>query len=95
MSDDLQPELRNLKARAQHLEPIVRIGKAGLSDALIKSVDQALDAHELLKVRFEEFKKERKALAPLLAERTNSRLVTLVGHVAVLYRPHQDPDPRT
>ena len=94
MNEQDQPKTRKLKALAQHLEPVLRVGKAGLSDAFLKSVDEALDSHELLKIRFEEFKEEKKTLAPLLAEKTNSRLVTRIGNVVVLYREHKDPSRR-
>jgi len=80
------PEIRQLKARAQHLEPMFKVGKAGLSEGFIKSVDEALALHELVKVKFVEFKEEKKTLAPELAEKTSSRLIMRVGNVAVLYR---------
>jgi RNA-binding protein len=79
-------ERRQLKSRAQHLEPVVKIGKAGLSEALLRSTDDALAHHELIKVRFDGFKEQKHELAPVLAEKTASALVTMVGHVAVLYR---------
>jgi RNA-binding protein len=81
------PELRKLKARAQRLEPMFKVGKAGLSDAFIREVNTGLDTHELVKVKFAEFKEEKKALAPALAEKTSSHLVMRVGNVAVLFRP--------
>lgn len=81
------PELRKLKARAQRLEPLFKVGKAGLSDSFVSSINQALDSHELLKVKFAEFKEEKKALAPALAEKTSSHLIMRVGNVAVYFRP--------
>ncbi|MEW6161040.1 MAG: YhbY family RNA-binding protein [Verrucomicrobiota bacterium] len=85
---------KKLKSVAQRLEATVRIGKQGLSPSLLESVDQALAARELVKVKFTEFKEEKKALAPLLAEKTSSELVTLVGNVAVLFRQNPDPEKR-
>ncbi len=79
-------ERTQLKARAQHLDPVVRIGKAGLSEPVLKSVDNALASHDLIKVRFDNFKEQKRELAPMLALKTSSQLVTQVGHVAVLYR---------
>lgn len=79
-------EKRDLKARAQQLEPIVKLGHAGLSDAFLQSMDAALTAHELVKMKFTDFKEEKKALAPQIAERTGSTLIMQVGHVAVFYR---------
>lgn len=81
-----QAEIRELKARAQRLEPILKMGKQGLSPSFIKSVEEVLALRELIKVKFVEFKEQRKQLAPELAEKTGSCLVTLVGHVAVLYK---------
>ena len=81
-----QAELRELKGRAQRLEPILKMGKQGLSPTFIKSVDEALATRELIKVKFVEFKEQRKQLGAELAEKTGSTLVTVVGHVAVLFR---------
>ena len=85
------PQLSHLKGLGQLLDPMLKVGRAGLSDGFIKSVDDALERHELVKVKFDEFKEEKKVLAPQLAEKTRSRLVMRVGNVAVLWR--QQPDP--
>jgi RNA-binding protein len=87
-------ELRRFKARAQRLEPMFKIGKAGLSDGFVTSVREALAAHELVKVKFVEFKEEKKALAPVLAEKTGSHLVMRFGNVAVLCRPSRSEPQR-
>lgn len=79
---------RALKSKAQRLDAILRIGQAGLSEAFLKSLDEALQLHELVKVRFSEFKSERKTLAPQMAEATGSALLQVLGNVALLYRPH-------
>src|SRR5271154_97905 len=86
MEELTNPKIRELKARAQHLEPMFKVGKAGLSEGFIKSVNEGLALHELVKVKFVEFKEEKKTLAPELAEKTSSRLIMRVGNVAVLYR---------
>jgi RNA-binding protein len=77
---------RKLKARAQHLEPVLRVGKSGLSEAFVRSVDEELSRHELIKIKFAEFKEEKKALSAELSARTGSALIMQVGHVVVLYR---------
>ena len=86
------PEIRKLKAAAQRLKPTFKIGKAGLSAEFLRSVDEGLKHHELLKVKFDDFKEEKKELAPLLAERTSSHLILQVGNVVVLYRKRPDPE---
>lgn len=66
---------------------MLKIGKEGLSPAFLAALDDLLKHHELVKVKFDEFKEEKKELTPQLAERTGSHLITRVGNVVVLYRP--------
>lgn len=84
------PQMRKLKALAQRLEATLKMGKGGLSPAFVESVKTELERHELVKVKFTEFKERRKELAPELAEKSGSHLVTLVGNVAVLYRRREE-----
>jgi len=81
------PQIRKFKAAAQLMEPLLKVGKAGLSDGFIRTVSETLDRHELVKIKFAEFKEQKKELAPLLAEKTGSHLVMRVGNVMVLHRP--------
>ena len=79
-------EKRELKSRAQQLEPLLKLGHSGASEAFLKSLDAALTTHGLVKIRFGDFKEEKKTLAPLIAEKTGSELVMRVGNVAVFFR---------
>jgi RNA-binding protein len=79
-------ELRELKARAQLLKPMLKIGKDGLSPAFLKATDDALAHHELVKVKFDDFKDQKKELAPKLAAGVSAQLIMQVGHVVVLFR---------
>ena len=88
------PQLRTLKALAQRLEPDLHIGKTGVTDSFVASVEQALDDHELIKIKFAAFKDAKKTLAAEIAAHTHSELVWIVGHVAVLYRMQPDPTRR-
>ena len=83
-----------LRGLAHHQKPIVQLGKNGLTDAVLQSIDEALDVHELIKVRLgnAEGKKE---IAQEIADRTDSARVGLVGHVVTLYRRQPDPEKRT
>lgn len=91
MSDTLSgSEKRALKSRAQVLDAVVRVGQAGVTEAVIASLGEALQQHDLVKVRFTGFKEERRTLAPQLAEATHSVLVQQVGNVAVFYRTHEN-----
>jgi len=86
MSELTHAPIRVLKARAQLLKPLLKVGHDGLSPAFIRALDAALAQHELVKVKFSDFKDQTKALTPQLAEQTRSRVVLHVGHVAVLFR---------
>ncbi len=80
-------EKRDLKARAQRLEAIVKLGHGGVSEAFLKSFDEALTRHGLVKMKFTDHKEEKKTLAVEIAEKTGSAIVAQVGNVAVYYRP--------
>lgn len=88
-------QLRKLKAAAQLLEPMLKVGRAGLSEGFIRTVSEALEKHELVKIKFAEFKEQKKELAPLLAQKTGSHLVMRVGNVMVLHRPKAPPAAET
>ena len=79
-------ERSKLRSKAHHLQPIVRVGVAGVSDAFIKEVDRALADHELIKVRLHE-PEDKRGMAEALAKGTRSALCGLVGHTVILYRP--------
>ncbi len=76
-----------LKGRAHALEPIVQVGQAGVTAAVVKAVEQALIDHELIKVRLME-PEDKKAMAAALAESCGAALCGLVGHTVILYKPH-------
>lgn len=83
-----------LKRLAHHLDPVVMVGQRGISENLIRKVNASLDSHELIKVRFQEFKKDKRRLTGEIAEKTSSSVVGVVGHVAILYRPNADAENR-
>jgi RNA-binding protein len=85
-------QVRELKAQAQKLKATLKIGKEGLSPQFLAALDEVLKYHELVKVKFDEFKEQKKELAPQLAEKSGSHLVTRVGNVVVLYRPKPAAD---
>lgn len=86
---------RYLRALAHHLNPVILVGKGGINDALVEATHEALNDHELIKVKFNDFKEERRELTTLLQERTESHVVGIVGNIAMLYRPQADPEKRT
>ncbi|MDP6038638.1 MAG: YhbY family RNA-binding protein [Candidatus Latescibacteria bacterium] len=83
-----------LRSIAHELKPLVQVGKSGVSDGLIGAVNDALDQHELIKCRFVEFKEKKKTLAPEIAKRAGCEQVGMIGHIAIYYREHSDPEKR-
>jgi putative YhbY family RNA-binding protein len=80
-----------LKARAHALEPIVRIGNAGVTPELVREADRALSVHELIKVSIAAGdREERVALGDELAERVDAAPVHRVGKILILWRPKPD-----
>jgi RNA-binding protein len=80
-----------LRGLAHGLEPVVLIGRLGLTDATVIAVDQALDTHELIKVKMVGSKEAKREVASGLAARTGAHPVGMVGHVLILYRRHREP----
>jgi RNA-binding protein len=83
-----------LRAQAHHLKPLVMIGAKGVTGQLIGSVDSALKGHELIKVKFGEFKEAKKEISEEIAKTTKSELVGLIGNIAIFYRQHPEPEKR-
>ncbi len=96
LGDDLitSAQRKFLRRQAHHLKPTVFVGKGGMTDTLVGAVKESLGAHELIKVRFVDFKDSKKDLAGQLAERSGSELVGMIGHLAILYREHPDESKR-
>lgn len=83
---DPEMKMSELKSRAQLLKPSIRLGKAGMTPQFIAAFEDCLRRNQLIKLKFDEFKEDRKTLSKQLAEQTGSRLVQQVGHTAVFYR---------
>ena len=80
---------KKLKERARSLEPIIRIGKNGLTIGLINEIKRQLKKKKLVKIKlFKNFlrNKDKKLIAKEIAEKTNSILIEWVGFVVVLYK---------
>jgi RNA-binding protein len=78
---------RYLRGLANPLKALVQVGESGLSDSVIKAVDDVLEHHELVKVRLQQ-PPDKKASAMELAQRTSAELCGVIGHTVILYRRH-------
>ena len=81
-----------LQGLANRLDPVVTVGKGEIDEKLIASIENALRAHELIKIRIlDNAAYSRKEIGPLLAEKTGSEFVSVLGRVVTLYKPKEKP----
>lgn len=85
---------RKLRGLAHSLEPVVALGRAGLTEGVFGELDRALDRHELIKVRLSGERGERAESASAIAHRLGCAVAGTIGHVAILYRRQADPERR-
>jgi RNA-binding protein len=80
---------RHLRGLGHHLEPVVQIGKEGITEGVVDATRAALLAHELVKVKIlPEAPIDRKDAGPELAERTGAALAQTLGRTLLLYKRH-------
>ena len=76
-----------LKGLAMNIDPILQIGKSSLTPEFTKSVDEALEARELIKIHvLQNCLDDSREMAQILAERTGSQVVQVIGRKIILYR---------
>jgi RNA-binding protein len=80
---------RYLRSLGNPLNPVVRLGKDGLDDGVVGAVNEALERHELIKVKLElGGSEDRFEAANFLAEQTKSEVAQVMGGTILLYRKH-------
>ncbi|MGI6655848.1 MAG: ribosome assembly RNA-binding protein YhbY [Desulfobulbus sp.] len=78
-----------LRGLGHHLQPVVLVGKEGFSPSLLQSVEAALTAHELIKLKLgQNCPLEKNEAAGLLQQHTGGFLVQVIGRTLLLYRPN-------
>lgn len=87
-------QARKLKKLAHRLKAVVMLGKGGITENLIIAVNDALEARELIKLKFIGNKEERKELSEKIAVETDSTLVQIVGNISTFYRQNADETKR-
>ena len=83
-----------LKSQAHHLNPVVLIGKSGLNDGAIDLINKALDKRELIKIKFRDFKDNKRSLSEEITMKTNSILVSIIGHTLIIFKENLDSEKR-
>lgn len=84
---------RKLLEKAAHpLSPVVIVGQGGATEAVETMLSTQLSQHELVKLKFNEYKDEKRELAENLEKATASTLVRIIGNVAIFYREHPEAE---
>ncbi len=80
-----------LRAAGHHLSAVVQVGKDGVTDAVLRELDQQLAVHELVKVRVgTESPEDRYEVAEALAERADALVAQILGRTVLVYRKHPE-----
>ena len=86
MSDLTSKQRKYLRAAAHHIDPVVLIGKNGFYEGASFAIDNALNIHELIKIKFREFKDERKNIGIQISNELKCEIIGQVGNTIILYR---------
>jgi len=82
---------RHLRGLGHNLNAVVQLGKDGVSESVVAAVAQALEDHELVKIKIgQNALVERHDVGDLLAERTGSEVAQVLGNTVLLYRRHPE-----
>jgi RNA-binding protein len=86
-----EQQKREFRTRGHALKPIVTIGSAGLSDAVIRELDLSLEHHELMKIRISGAgRDERGNLINAVCTACGAEVVQAIGNIALIYRKSTD-----
>lgn len=86
-----ESQKKHLRGIGHHLNPVIIVGDAGVSESLLKEFDSTIDHHELIKVKVRAGDREqRDQIIGELCERGDAALVARIGNVALLYRRNAD-----
>ncbi|WP_411727352.1 YhbY family RNA-binding protein [Methyloglobulus sp.] len=77
---------KKLKALAHCLKPVIMVGQAGLTDAVLAETEIALITHELIKVKIRAERDQRNHISEQMCATTGATLIQKIGQVAVIYR---------
>lgn len=85
---------RALRARSHTLKPTVLLGQHGLTPAVVAAIEEALGAHELIKIRLRGIEREaRETTIAAITTATGADVVNVIGHILTLFRANPEPAP--
>jgi len=96
MTDLKGYQRKYLRSLAHGVKPSVMVGRKGITPSLLKEIAEELDRHELIKVKFVDFteKSQKQDLSAIIEDKSGSRLIGVIGHTAIFYKQHSEPEKR-
>jgi len=79
-------QLKQMKSQAHQLKPVIMIGQAGLTEAVLKEIEIALDTHELIKIKIRAERDDRKQMQQQICTKTKAEFIQNIGQIIVIYR---------
>ncbi|RLA01262.1 MAG: ribosome assembly RNA-binding protein YhbY [Gammaproteobacteria bacterium] len=80
-----------LRKLGHSMSPTVIVADKGLTENVVAAIDEALEIHELIKVKVRQPKEQRKVTNQQICEKTNSYQAQTIGMILLIYRPGKDP----
>jgi RNA-binding protein len=83
-------EIKSFRVKAHNLNPVVTVGQAKLTAAVLAEIEIALDVHELIKIKIRAEREERTQISQQICKDTGAALIQAIGQIAVIYRKRPD-----
>ena len=81
-----------LKSKAHSLKPVVLLGANGLTEGVVAEIEQALNDHELIKIKVPEEERElRQQIIATIVSETKAEKIQVIGKTLIIYRPADEP----
>lgn len=90
MNELTSAQRKEFSAQAHNLKPVVIIGQSGITEGVIQKISESLKAHELIKIKFNEFKDDKESLTLNICSSCDAQLVRIIGNIAVLYKENKE-----
>ena len=82
---------RHLKALSHHIKPKINIGKDGLTDGVILSINEYIEKKELIKIKFSQNKENKRDISALICDKANCEQVSIIGNNLIIYKKSSNP----
>lgn len=92
MNELTSAERKAFSAQAHDLKPVVIIGQAGVTEGVMGKIADSLKAHELIKIKFNEYKEDKQELTTEICTACEAQLIRIIGNIAILYKENKEKE---